>query len=493
MRSILAIIAIATWVPLSANGEFAVHDRVEKAYQAILQLKLDEAKLALNDLEIQEPDNLLVPYLEDYIDFLVLFLSEDRELYHDIKDRRSERLDRLKDGPEDSPWYLFTRAEVYLHWAVLRYKFGETLSAAADFNRAFRLLARNEERFPDFAPTYKNLGLLRMAVGTIPDRYMWAVRLFSSMDGDIEQGLRNLEKCMAACRDDGIFLLPEVELLYAQAQVHLMNDPESGWEFLSGIQLQPTSNPVHCFILANVAMKSGRNDKAIEVLGQQPSGRGQYPVAYLNLMFGRALLHKGDSRADSVLTHYLQQFSGENYVKEAWQKRGWYALMQGDQVAYRQMMDSCRVLGVETVGEDKNAMKEAESGRVPHIGLLEVRLLFDGAYYDEAWLKLNSMQPNDLADTDRLEYEYRKARLLHATGAYDEALRQYDVTIALGKDSDAYFACNAALQSGLIHEQLGHVERAETSFRNCLSLKPSDYQNSLHQKAKAGLNRLKSR
>ena len=70
--------------------------------------------------------------------------------------------------------------------------------------------------------------------------------------------------------------------------------------------------------------------------------------------------------------------------------------------------------------------------------------------------------------------------------------RQYAYIIRTGADDPRYYACNSAFQSGLIYEASGKFEAAENSFEQCLDIDPDDYQNSLHQKAKAGLHRLKA-
>jgi len=43
----------------------------------------------------------------------------------------------------------------------------------------------------------------------------------------------------------------------------------------------------------------------------------------------------------------------------------------------------------------------------------------------------------------------------------------------------------------LIYENKGAYARADSAYHLCLSIKPREYKTSLHQKAKAGLNRLK--
>jgi len=67
----------------------------------------------------------------------------------------------------------------------------------------------------------------------------------------------------------------------------------------------------------------------------------------------------------------------------------------------------------------------------------------------------------------------------------------YNKTLENGKNNVAYFACSAALNLGLIYEIKKDKAAASKYFGICLNLNPSDYKNSLHQKAEAGLSRIK--
>ena len=50
----------------------------------------------------------------------------------------------------------------------------------------------------------------------------------------------------------------------------------------------------------------------------------------------------------------------------------------------------------------------------------------------------------------------------------------------------------SVLQIGLIYEQANDVKKAEESFNKCLSMSNFDYERGIHQKAKAGLDRIKN-
>lgn len=155
-------------------------------------------------------------------------------------------------------------------------------------------------------------------------------------------------------------------------------------------------------------------------------------------------------------------------------------------------MAACIKAGEAIAEGDKNAMKEAEGGHQPPAFLIEARLLFDGAYYQRANKMMLSHSPEFFADTrDRLEYTYRYGRILHGLKKWEAAIEQYQKTIEHGQNESYFFACNAALQIGLIYEKLQDFAKASAYFKQCLSLNPDEYKAGLHQQAKSGLARLK--
>ena len=81
-------------------------------------------------------------------------------------------------------------------------------------------------------------------------------------------------------------------------------------------------------------------------------------------------------------------------------------------------------------------------------------------------------------------------RIRHGQKNYTAALRFYDRTIEKGRDNPAFYACNAALQAGLIEERRGRNSQAKAYFDACLAMQPDEYKTGLHQQAKAGLRRI---
>jgi hypothetical protein len=479
--------------PTSGNKKyFKFSPLATEAYQKAIALRFGEAYALMAQMRLVEPDNLIVFHIENYIDFFQVYISEEKELYDRLKKKVGERLDQIESGDPNSPYYLYIQADIRLQWALAKLRFEDYLSAFSDVSKAYHLLRANESKFPSFMPNKKDLGILHAMVGTIPDGYKWGAKLLGGLSGTIEQGKKEIEIVLTFASQNDFIFEQETQVLYAFLLLHLNNDEDAAWEAVNNANLQPALNPLHCFIMANIAMRTGRNGKAIDLLTHQPKGKGTLPFPYLDYMLGLGKLRRLDHDATPYFLKYIQQYKGRNFVKEAYQKLAWQSLINNDLAAYRTYMLQCEEEGYDIAGGDKNALREAKEKQPPKTILLKARLLFDGGYYDDAYhLLTQKAMPSDFKGKDELEYYYRLGRVCHGQKKYEQALYYYDLTVKKGLAKRYYYACNAALQKGLIYEQQQQYDQAEASFEICLSLKPDEYRVGLHQKAKSGLSRIK--
>ncbi len=492
-RKLLSSIALAFLAPaaLAAEKGFQYSPDARLAYEQTISLRLKEAGIAIQRMKQQEPENLIVLHLENYADFFRLYISENEALYGQLKKNEEARIRQIQEGDPRSPYFLYLQADIRLQWSLLKFHFGDYLSAFLDISKSYKLLRRNQELFPAFLPNLKNMGILHALAGTIPDNYRWGARLLTGMTGTVPQGKAELEKVLRAARDQPFLFEEETLLLYTFVLLNLSNEPEKAWKTVSQAGLQPAQNPVHCYLIASVAMQSGRNEEALSALSKQPLDPNLLPFPHLQFMHGTAKLRKLDLEAARHFQSFLNQYKGRNGIKEAYQRLAWCAFLKGDLQGYQRHLRQALSQGAAETGADKNALKEAQSLRPSPEALLKARLLFDGGYFQKAF---QLMQEQDIREYQslehRLEYYYRTGRILHGLKRYSEAIASYQKSIALGKNAPFYFACNAALQTGMIYETLGKPEQAKEFFRLCLSMNPDDYRTSLHQAAKAGLSRI---
>jgi tetratricopeptide (TPR) repeat protein len=201
-----------------------------------------------------------------------------------------------------------------------------------------------------------------------------------------------------------------------------------------------------------------------------------------------------DTDSDLYIRRYLNYFQGRHYIKEAYQKLAWHAwVIEGDSVEYRRNMTFCLLKGEDLIDEDKQALNLACQRLLPNRTLLKVRLLSDGAYLNEALAELEQLDSSDLKLNHAIEYAYRKARILQNLGRLQEAIDSYQHCLSFSYTEDLYYQIASHFYLGQVYELQQDYKSANFHYNQCLKSKSSQYQRSLHQKAKVGLLRLKSK
>ncbi len=481
---------------LFTNHSWAAHfdfsPTARLAYNHILALRLSEGQQQINNMRQRENDNYLQYVIENYIDCLKIFINEDKNEFDRLLPNRQRRLDILAKGDVNSPYYLFAQAHVRLWWAMNHAKFGEYVTAFNEVGEAFSKLEANQKKYPNFMPNKMVLGAIHSLVGSIPEKYKWGVKVISGLNGTVAQGQAELEEVIKYAKNNDFTFEQEAIVMYAFLTLHLNNQPENAWQIVNSTKVKPQESLLMTFALSNIAMRIGKNDRAIELLQNRPSGTNYFACWYLDFMLGVCKLQRNDADSDVYFYKYVKNFKGRNYIKEAYQRIAWFYLLRGDTQGYWTNINLVKTFGKTEVGGDKNALKEAKNGIMPDPILLRSRLLFDGGYFQKSLEILNTKQYNDYKnDYEQLEYQYRMGRILQSLKKNNEATTYYNQALQLGRSKKYYYACAAALQIALIYEQSGNHNKAREFFNYCLALQPDDYADPLHTKAKAGLSRLR--
>ncbi len=476
-----------------SGGHYTWNPALKAVYGQIMELRLAEAEADLSAAARHDPRNLLVLHLENYIDFLKCYLDEEPGQFDRLEGNKDKRIQRIRaEGDPDSPYHLYLQADILLQWALTRQKYGEYATALLEVNRAFRYLQRNQERFPEFLPNRKDLGILRGMVGTIPETYQQILSKVSHLHGSLEEAREDLQAALAAGSDGAYIYYPETVVYHAFFQLLLENDADGAWRTVGRLTPAPEESPLTTYVRAQVALRCYRGEDAIRTLQNRPRGSRYHPCPYLEYLLGNAKLQRLDADADRHFHLFIRQYGGRQHLKDAHRKLAWHAwLVRQDTAAYFRYMAACRTVGRQDNGTDQEAHRQAGVPVLPTPALLRARLLFDGGHFDRALSVLSEPSvPFVFPPEERLEYTYRLGRIQHQRGQLEQAIGHYLETLREGADSAAYYACRAALELGHIHARRGEHAAARLYYGQCLRLEPAAHALGLHQQAKAGLKRL---
>ncbi len=465
---------------------YALTPSLQQAYNEVFKLRINAARQLLAK---EKNKNAFSIYVENYADMVALLVSDNKHLFEKLTPNQDKRLAFLADLPENSPYQRFLQAEIRLHWAFIKLKFGREVSGSWDIIKAYRLLEENAQKYPDFVPTYKSLGLLHVLIGSTPQNYQWVAKLLG-LKGNIPQGLREIQTVV---QKDELFA-KEAKLIEILLHSYILKFSEiQNTELLQLVNSQP-DNLLLYFFGTTISMKDGRSEQALQLLNQRPTGTPYLAFPFLEYLKGEILLQKSQyQEARTQLVFFLNQYKGQNFLKDTYLKLFLSHWLVNDDALAQSYLNKILTVGDTYVESDKAAQKFAENFRKGAISaqqkvLMKARLAFDGGYLQEAMNTLRSFQESSFPNgRDKAEYQYRLGRILQRHNQLDGAIPHYERAIVLSQTQGLYFGATSALQLGYIYQNKGQKSKAIVCFKQALNFPKHEYKNSVDNKARAAL------
>ena len=497
MRKSSIILVVLLLSSFSVKAQyFDFSEDCKNAYLNISALEFDKGMALIDKERNQNPGNVLPILYLNYLDFLKVVIGEQENDYDEFRDTKRKRLRLIRTGDKDSPYYLYSLANLNLQYAFARLRFKDYFSALFEIKRAFHLLERNVEKYPEFLPNYIGFGLLHTMVGSIPKNYKW-VSWLASMDGTVEQGYKELFMVLEKGQNNPEYshLMNEAAFFLTFLEMNISADRAQAEKLLLLLNKEPNKQPLIVFAKLSILKRTSRNEEAIKILDEYHQSDSSYPFHYLIYLHGLLNLNKLDQKANTYFQKYLNEFKGGSYIKSSYQKMAWLALINGNIDEYQRLINFCKTKGNDYLGSDDHAEKEAENKEIPNVDLLKARLLYDGGYYEKSLSELAKLNLNsaNFNKTETTEYYYRIARNYQGLEKFEQAIQFYKKAIETGQNLSAYFAGNSAMQLGVIYENKMMLDTAAIYYQTCLDLDFKTYKKSLDVKAKAALNRVQTK
>ncbi len=477
------------------RAEFVWNDNCLDAYHQCQKLNFRKASQLIANEKKLRPSNHVPLYIEGQMDFLFSFISEDETVLDRLKNNNEARINRLEKIKENSPYKKLFLAELYIQKAIARIKFKEYFGTIYDVRKANKLLIENRTAYPDFKPNLLGIGLIHTVTGALPKNFQWIANLLG-LEGDIKLGFSELNTLLIASyvQPEINWLSEDVLVILTFLQVSLEKDKNKEtirkrFVVVNDIEEKPLIQ----FAKSVFHLACNENDSIIHILSTRKHNQQEYQIDYLNYLEGIARLNNLDFTAEKYFLLYVKLYKGKSFVNSAWQRLAWCSLLQGDLKNYQTYINHCleKTDNNSLSDEDYQATKEATDQEVPNIYLLRSRLLFDGGYYLRSLNEIAGKPKGTFSRLrDQLELTYRLARIFDKTDKKDKAEQYYIQTLENGDATSYYYAANSALMLGLIKEETNDTTLALSYFNRCLNMTQHEYQNSIDQKAKAGINRL---
>ncbi len=474
------------------GDEIKFTPKLQRAYFEIQKLRIQPARKLIEEERQLEPDNAFIHYLDNYADLHYLLISEDKTAYKKLLAKEDERLAALGRLPDSSPFKLFLQAEIRLHWAFAKIKFGNEISASWNVIKAYKMLDQNHRKFPDFLPNLKSLGILHIMIGSVPDNYAWVTKVLG-LKGDVNLGVRELQTVIQKVP----LFQQEAQLIDLLAHAYILQLSDTQRLKIKQLPRDQPDNLLLHFFATTILMKEGRSSEASYYLTHAPAGTGYISFPFLDYLRGELSLQQGKyNSAISYYNAFLQRYKGFNFIKDSNLKLFMCQWLGNRDTQAYVFIERARTSGVAIVESDKFAQRIADEFAAKRLlpeqkSLFKARYATDGGYLEEAKAEINSLAEGQFTTQEnKAEFNYRKGRILQKSEQTDRAIPFYERAIMLSQSVSPEVGASSALQLGYIFKEKKQHERAIFYFKKAVSYKKHEYKNSIDNKARAALSEL---
>lgn len=461
---------------------------LKTAFGKMSELRFKEAEKLIVLEEQRAPDNLALAYIKGVLLSVSLFINESESDFDDSRGQLEDYISELEDAPDNDPQKRFMISQLRLGMAILHGRFHNNFNAGWQFYKAYNLLLENHNSFPDYSPNYVPLGVLYVAIGSLPDGYQ-SIASIIGIKGDVKQGMTLIRSGYQRIQkeNDNLFYRDYFGFVYSYISLELNGDNSISPESL-GLNFKRSS--YLSYMQARVDINKGKARKALTLLKNRPKGEAYHPFSYLDYYTGRIALAFSPDTAYLYLNKYLTEASTGNYRKSTYRYLSWYAMLKNDMEGVRRYREKVMQEGTLNTGADKQAYREAQE---PFNEVLtKGRIYFDGGLYDKASAYMLSRESllSKFGSADRVEYYYRLGRIFQDKGEGSEAIVYFKKALNIPLDQSTFAQANSALQLAVVLEKKGYKEEARKYYEQTLTYKDFPFYEGLHQKAKAGLDRI---
>lgn len=491
MRRLTVVFLVLIHFQSKAN-DFDWNPVLQKAYTSLWKLRLQETRALLAS---QRNTSGVKLYLQSYTDLIELMVTEDKANFEQFLDAQNLRIDLLDDFSDTSPEKQWIIAEMYLHLATAKLKFGHEVKGAWNLIKASKLLENNAKKFPNFIPQQKSLGLIHIMAGSLPQSFLWVAKLLG-LKGSVKNGLQELKN---VSKNEPRYAI-EANVMYYLTHAYILGfTPLILQDYEQFLEKNDESLLIQ-FLGVTTYMKEGNSNQASVLLKKCDALNAQigyWAFPFVQYLHGEIEIQKGSyTLASRYYQVFLQQYKGFNFIKDTYYKLFLCLWLSNEDSKSVNYLEKVKTQGSAIVEADQSALRFAEKFNVSvkneaHKKLMKLRLAFDGGYYQKSKELMTELKENQFgSNTEKAEYNYRKGRVyqkLHETTLAEE---YFERAIVLSQNASLSYGALSCLQLGYIFQESGQKVKAKYYFEKVLTYSKHEYKNSADNKAKAALNTL---
>lgn len=246
---------------------FSANNEVLNALQDVYNLKFDDAEKKFKKIQSSNPDNAQGYFYESLIYFYKALPSRDDKLfdkYMDLSEKVIEISEDALDKNENDFDALYYKGMSHSYRSLLMLSLNKNLlKAASNGNDGYRILTALIEKKPDFYDAYMGLGLYKIAIGFVPEKFQWLLTLIG-FEGNIKEG-RDLLKISL---DKGVYTKVDSKVFLSIFSLREKEENDNqALSFSKELTLEYPESPVFKVFYSSLLLQQGFPEEAVKTAG----------------------------------------------------------------------------------------------------------------------------------------------------------------------------------------------------------------------------------
>lgn len=183
----------------SSMADNSIEQKVLSGLDDIYNLNFESARSKFRSLQATYPDDLRGYFYESLLYFYDALPTRREEPYNEFMSRSQAVIDKAEemiDKNEKNFDAVYYKGLSHSYRSLLMLSLNkDLLEAASDGNEGYRTLMQLVKEKPDYYDAYMGLGLYKIALGFVPDKFKWLLSLIG-FEGNIDDGRDYLYKSM---------------------------------------------------------------------------------------------------------------------------------------------------------------------------------------------------------------------------------------------------------------------------------------------------------
>lgn len=479
-----------------SSENLSIDNEVLSGLDFIYNLRFDEAESLFQKMQKTNPKDIRGYFYESMIYFYKALPSRDEayfEKYTDLADIVIQRSEDLLDKNENDYDAMYYKGLSHSYSSLLMLSLNKNLlKAASNGNDGYRVLTTLIEKKPDYYDAYMGLGLYKIAIGFVPDKFQWLLSLIG-FKGNIKEGRSLLQKSMAF----GKYTKTDSKVFLSLFSISEKEDEDKlSLKLSKELVLEFPESPVFKVFYSGILLQSGYTEESV-LYSEQALEQNKYSMKTdvfkgANALLGTAYFRLNDyKKSISYLEEYMKNVNSEDRYNVYLFTLGVSYELTGDRQTALKKYKGVRDNFInERDGElekffyryaqdkIKNPIKEFDKNLIIAMNLRESLKPAEAiAIYNEL---INEVQSsNSFSDDDKIKLYYDLATAYNYNKETDKAIENFKFCLKLNPKDEKWLVPYSYFELGKIYSRQNNKNKSEEMFEAVYDYDDFDFESFL--------------